>query len=177
MSPTSILLLIYSSIFANDISDHCVVATVRNTKIPKSKPRILVKIYLKHFSEQGFFHDLFYFDWEKINLIADVEYAWDFFYEGFNSIINKHAPLKKYRVKDCNNAWFKPDLSDLLHKRNLAWARARKSKQDFDWLVFRQLRNVCTVKIRKAKADHFLSQTSNNLNNKILENYQIIIRK
>ena len=60
---------------------------------------------------------------------------------------------------------FEPDLSDLLHKRNLAWARARKSKQNSDWLVFKQLRNACTVKIRTAKADHFLSQTSNSLNN------------
>ena len=93
-----------ASIFAHDISDHCVIATVRNTKIPKTKPRILVKRDLKHFSEQGFFHDLFYFNWEKINLIPDVDCAWDFFYEGFNSIINKHAPLKKYTVKGRNNA-------------------------------------------------------------------------
>ena len=28
-----------ASVFANDISDHCVIATVRNTKVPKTKPR------------------------------------------------------------------------------------------------------------------------------------------
>ncbi len=47
----------------------------------------------------------------------------------------------------------------------MAWAKARKSNQNSDWLVFRQLRNACTLKIRKAKADHFLSQTTHNLNN------------
>lgn len=32
-----------ASVFVNDISDHCVVATIRNTKIPKAKPRIIIK--------------------------------------------------------------------------------------------------------------------------------------
>ena len=84
-----------ASIFASDISDHCFVVTFRNVRIPKTKPCILVKRDLKHFSKPGFFHNLFYFDWEKISLIADVDHAWDFFHEGFNSIINKHTPLKK----------------------------------------------------------------------------------
>ncbi len=91
--------------------------------------------------------------------------AWNLFHEGFTNIINKYAPLKKYRVKGRNNAWFSPDLANILHERNVAWAKARKSNQNSDWLVFRQLRNACTLKIRKAKADHFLSQTTHNLNN------------
>jgi len=41
----------------------------------------------------------------------------------------------------------------------------KKSNLNSDWLVFRQLRNTCTLKIRKAKSDHFLSQTTHNLNN------------
>ena len=154
-----------ASIFANDISDHCVVATVRNTKIPKTKPRIIVKRNMKHFSEQEFLNDLSNYDWEKINTSTDVESAWSLFYEGFTNIINKYAPLKKYRVKGRNNAWFSSDLAITLHERNVAWAKARKSNQNSDWLVFRQLRNACTLKIRKAKADHFLSQTTHNLNN------------
>ncbi len=63
-----------ASVFANDISDHCVVATVRNTKIPKSKPCI-TKRDMKHFKEQAFLHDLYHFNWGKINLIPEVESA------------------------------------------------------------------------------------------------------
>lgn len=79
--------------------------------------------------------------------------------------MNKYAPLKKYSVNGRNNALFSPDLANILHERNAAWAKARKSNQNSDWLVFRQLRNLCTPKIRKAKADYFLSQTPHNLNN------------
>lgn len=139
-----------ASIFANDISDHCAVATVRAAKLPKFKPTITVKRDMKHFSEQGFLHDLFYTDWEKMYAIADVDNAWDYFYEAFYSLVNKHAPFKKYRVNGRRNPWFTPDLSALLHERDLAWAKAKKSKLNTDWQDFRHLRNSCTVKIKKS---------------------------
>uniref|UniRef100_A0A8C1QAV6 Reverse transcriptase domain-containing protein n=1 Tax=Cyprinus carpio TaxID=7962 RepID=A0A8C1QAV6_CYPCA len=73
-------------------------------------------------------------------------------------------PHSKDRVKGRDNVWFSNDLSDLL-ERNQAWAQARKSKLEYDWLKFRRLRNLCTVKIRNAKSAYFLSETSKNLNN------------
>lgn len=88
-----------------------------------------------------------------------------FFYDGFTEIVNKHAPLRRFRIKGQNNLWFTSELSNLLHECNLAWVKARKTNNNSDWLHFRQLRNAWTVAIRKAKADHFLTQTTNNLNN------------
>lgn len=120
---------------------------------------------MKHFSEQGFLHDLKNLEWEQINLIPDLEIAWELFYASFSALVYKHAPLKRYRVKGRNNAWFSPLLSNMLHERNLAWAKARKTDLNSDWLDFRRLRNACTVAVRKAKAEHFLMQTSKNLNN------------
>lgn len=109
-----------ASIFANYLSDHCVITTVRNTKIPKTKPNVITKRDMKHFSEQGFLHDLNNLEWELINLIPDLEIAWEFFYANFSALVNKHAPLKRYRVKGRNNAWFSHPLSIMLHERNLA---------------------------------------------------------
>lgn len=63
----------YASVFANDISDHCLIASVRNTKIPKTRPRIIFKRATKQFSMQGFLNDLYDFDWGRISLIDDVE--------------------------------------------------------------------------------------------------------
>jgi len=50
---------------------------------------------MKHSSGQDFFLDLFNDEWDKSNLISDVDSAWAFFYEGFVNIVNKHAPLRK----------------------------------------------------------------------------------
>lgn len=43
-------------VFANDLSDHCAIAVVRNARLPKTKPRILLKREFKHFNEQAFVH-------------------------------------------------------------------------------------------------------------------------
>ncbi len=110
---------------------------------------------MSQFSEQGFVHDLAQLDWEKISLIPDIECAWNYFYEGLINIINKHAPFKKYCVKGRDNPWFSPTLSNSLHEHDVAWARARHSDLQSDWLCFRRLRNRCTMMTRKAKADYF----------------------
>lgn len=86
-------------IFANDVSDHCIIATVRNAKLPKSKPQHLLKRNFKHFSEQAFFHELSHFEWNRISLIDDVDLAWKFFYDVFLGILNKLAPFWEFRVK------------------------------------------------------------------------------
>ncbi len=144
-----------ASVFANDISDHCVVATVRNTKIPKSKPCIITKRDMKHFKEQAFLHDLYNFDCGKIYLIPEVESAWNYFYESFIYFINKHASFRKFRVKGRHNVLFTPELSNLLRERNLAWSKARSTNLKEDWLIFRQLRNMSTAAIRRLRLTTF----------------------
>ena len=105
--------------------------------------------------EQGFVHDL----------CADVETAWSYFYLGFMEIIDRHAPLRKFRVKGRDNPWFFADLSSLLHERNKAWAKARKSGTEVEWLCFRQLRNSFTSHFKSAESKYYLSVTTENLNN------------
>lgn len=85
------------------MSDHCAVGIVRNAKLPKIKPRIITRRCMSQFSEQGFGHDLALFDWEKISLIPDIECAWKYFHEGLTTIINRHAPFKKYCIKGRDN--------------------------------------------------------------------------
>ncbi len=58
-----------------------------------------------------------------------------------------------------------PKFSNLLWECNLSWSNASTNLKD-DWLIFRQLHNMSTATIRKAKVDYFLLETSNNRNNK-----------
>ncbi len=73
-----------------------------------------------------------------------IELAWKYFHDAFTNIINKHAPFHKFRVKGRHNPWFSPELSSLLKERDAAWANARNTKSQADWLVFRQLQNHFT---------------------------------
>lgn len=74
----------------------CVVAIVRDTKLPKQKPCIIAKRCMRYFNEQSFLIDLVLFDWDRIFLIPDVKFAWKYFYDGFTLILNRHTPFKKF---------------------------------------------------------------------------------
>ncbi len=97
-------------------------------------------------------------------------------YDGFISIINRHAPLKNVCVKGRDNPWFSEALSALIRERDVTWAKARQSDLSSDWIYFRQVRNKFTVAIRKAKADYFIANSTLNTNNpnKFWQNLKLI---
>ena len=68
-----------SAVFNQDLSDHCLIACVRNGFAVKQPPLITVKHSLKHFSEQAFLIDLARVFWKDIDLIPSIEDAWLFF--------------------------------------------------------------------------------------------------
>lgn len=96
-----------------DLSAHCLIACIRNGSVIKPPPLIRVKRLLKHFSEQAFLIDLAWVPWKNIDLIPTVEDAWSFFKNAFLSVLNKHAPLKKFRTKNRYSPWYTQDLTAL----------------------------------------------------------------
>ena len=71
------------------------------------------------------------------------------FFNIFSDIVNKHAPIKKMRIKNRFSPWFNRDLAELLHLKNSICRKARHTHTQADWLSFRQRRNKCTQAIRK----------------------------
>ena len=65
-----------SAVFNQDLSDHCLIACVRNGSAVKQPTLITVKRSLKQFSEQAFLIDLTRVSWKDIDLIPSVEDAW-----------------------------------------------------------------------------------------------------
>lgn len=68
-----------SRVFCNDISDHCVIVCVRNCRIPKNKPHIILRRHFKRFNEQAFLQDIYYSDLHVVSLIPNVDLAWEYF--------------------------------------------------------------------------------------------------
>lgn len=151
--------------FCNDVSDHSAIVCVRNTKPPKVTPRFIFKRYFKKFNEQAFLHDLYRSDIKKVSLMPDVNVAWDYFLTTFMPICDKHAPLKKYRIRGRDNPWFSESISNSLRLRDTAWAKARTSNAPAGWTSFRVLRNKCARLIRTSKSEFYLKSVTQNLNN------------
>ena len=140
-----------SAVFNQDLSDHCLIAYVRNGYAVKRPPLITVNRSLKHFSEQDFLIDLARLSWKDIDLIPSVEDDWLFFKSAFLTILNKHAPFKKCRTKNRFSAWFTPDLTTLDQNKNTLWRTALASNSPRDMQLFREVRNQYTQSVRNSK--------------------------
>ncbi|XP_070295915.1 probable RNA-directed DNA polymerase from transposon BS isoform X1 [Salvelinus sp. IW2-2015] len=144
-----------SAVFNQDLSDHCLIACIRNGSAVKRPPLITVIRSLKHFSEQAFLFDLTRVSWKDIDLIPSVEDAWLFFKNAFLTILNKHAPFKKCRTRNRYSPWFSPDLTALDQHKKILWRSALASNSPRDMQLFREVRNQYKQAIRKAKASFF----------------------
>ena len=79
----------------------------------------------------------------------DVNSVYGFFEEKLMALIDKHAPLKKQRIRKQESPWMNSNIIELIRKRNLSNKHAItcKSKLDGDWREYRSLRNQVTEKI------------------------------
>ena len=72
--------------------------------------------------------------------------------------MNKHAPLKTYRVKARNNPWVNRYILLLWYKRYYLCEKAKKTGDKALYAEYKQARNKILNDIRKAKSDHYTSQ-------------------
>ena len=61
-------------------------------------------------------------------------------------------PIKMKFVKDRNEPWLTNEIVDLIHNKNLAWKKAKKTKNIDDINHAKTIRNNVKTSIRRAKA-------------------------
>lgn len=174
VSKSSLIDLIFSNrsdkisacgVFPQGISDHCPIACIRDSHLVKNKTLTVLRRSFKSFNEQAFVEDLVTSN-SHLNLEStDVQVALDSFVSSFNTIANKHAPLKRIHIKNRVTPWFSQELSSLFNDRNVAWSRARRTGDPQLWSSFRQIRNKCTSAVRKAKSNYYLELVSSSYSN------------
>lgn len=112
-----------------DLSDHQVeFIAFRNTcrsNHELGNPRKTIEYRAtKTFSDSSFLLDVCNAQWNTVLTISDRNNALDLWYNMFSMILNKHAPLKRKRVKHLKMPeWLTPDIleakrhRDMLHKK------------------------------------------------------------
>ena len=145
-----------SGVIPLSMSDHYLVYCTWGKKCAMSEKDFhkykLLRNY-KHFDVSSYAEDVSQTSWDDIERCKDVNSAYGFFEEKLMDLIDKHAPLKKQRIRKQESPWMNSDIIELIRKRNLSKKHAIKSKLDGDWREYRRLRNQVTAKIRQAKAD------------------------
>ena len=71
-------------------------------------------------------------NWDRYQLIPDVQDAWDFLYSEFTDIVDKHAPWKTVKVKGKHLPWISPEHICLFRQRDKAWTTFRQTRDNAD---------------------------------------------
>jgi len=56
----------------------------------------------------------------------------------FLSVVDKHAPLRRMRVRARSSPRITSELKKRMHNRNILKLKVMKSKDPFDWMQFKK---------------------------------------
>ena len=146
--------IVSTNVFPLSIGDHDMIGCVRKINNGKFKPKVITSRNYKNYNPDEMIKDFEKVDWNVIYGIQDVNTALTFFNSIVKQIFDKHAPVtvKRARGKPCR--WLNSDLKKLMKDRDRVLEKARKSKKDEDWRVYRTLRNSCNNQTKAAKRSY-----------------------
>ena len=140
------------------VSDHFPISCAWTVKLPKvNKPGHTYTTYrsFKHFNEQHFMSDLSNAPFAKVYKETDPECALSVWYDILISIFNKHAPLRRRRVKQTVfPLWLTQEIINAMDVRD----ELRREKR---FAEFKQERKRVKLLVRQAKkslVDRLISQ-------------------
>ena len=100
---------------------------------PKHQAKLLNIVILKTNSKDDFVNDLKNVDWESVANKEDVDsavYTWN---KCFTNIADRHAPVRKARVREVHCPWMNSWLSQAMSRRDYFHRRAIKSYSPHLW--------------------------------------------
>ena len=90
-------------------------------------------------------------DFDPVYDMHDPEVACSVFLSLIMKVVDKHAPLRKTRIKQKESPWMTPNILQLICCRDRSQRKAKRSKEMDDWNNYKQARHSITAEIRRAK--------------------------
>ena len=140
-------------------SQFCILKSTKvKTRVKKSKMRDFSR-----FSSEKLNADLSNVDWSALfaNESNDVNSIFSSFYNKFNKLVNKHAPMKtisNHRAKQFSKPWISKGLRKSIRVKNKLYVSGDRAK-------YKMYRNkICTL-TRKSKQQYYTKFFNDNLTN------------
>ena len=95
--------------------------------------------------------------WSLVYACDSVDDMLACFKDLFNSVWNKHVPLKTRIACKDSNPWFTKAVLAAMRHRDHLYNCFCKSNADNDWMAYKAARNYCTAAIRTAKRAFLLT--------------------
>ena len=101
--------IVQSGVIQIGISDHNLIFTIRKFNICKSGAhKYITSRSFKHFNQNRHLNDLKLVDLNSLNQFSNVNLMWNEWSQLFLSVIDKHASIKRKRIKSAKFPWITP---------------------------------------------------------------------
>ena len=150
-----------TDVLQTSFSDHFMTYTLlKGHTIHKHKHKFVTYRDYKNFIPDSFLTDIQQL--VQVNMTTGLSRKWEAFKSEFICFSNKHAPIKKRRLKNRFCPWNTPDIVKLMYTRDHRHKLARTSGDTAQWAEYKKLRNRVTAQTREEK------KNTSNLNYKKL---------
>ena len=95
----------------------------------------------------------------------DVSASLQFFCSKLKAVFDDHAPFVEKRIKGKKSPWLSCEVKKSMNDRDKLLRKARKSKNEADWVAYKRLRNYCTNLIKRSKASFRRNLLAENIGN------------
>ena len=128
----------------------------------------------KNFSEAQFKSELFNINWKSVLEInkKGVDFSFSKLLETFNTLLQKHAPIKKLSKKDkkaMKKPWITKGILKSIEKKNRIYRKCIRTKnatkKEELYNLFKSYRNSLNKITRLSKANHYKIFFEDNKNN------------
>lgn len=130
-------------------SNHNFIAILRKTNVPKQGSKVMIKRSYKWFDQEKYIKDITNAEWSNVFLQTDPEKAFCAFNETLMKIVDYHAPINKFTVRNANTPWL--ELKEYMKERDQDKLITGSSNFKSDWQVYCKLRNVVSKLNKKKK--------------------------
>ena len=161
-----------SHAFELGLSDcHKMITATLRAQIPRIKTKFISYRTLTNFDKEKFLEDLSKFtnNYTCNNINNDYEH----FIDHFIKLLDKHAPLKKKKVRGNQSRFMNKELSKAIMKRSMLRSKYLKNRTNQNIINYKKQRNLC-VKLRKLAINNDFQKAAYSANNNSAPFYKII---
>lgn len=138
------------------ISDHSLVFAVRKFSLPKSGQTKVREVRdFKNFVENDFIQDVSQLPWDIVYQFDNPNICWQVWKSLFLEALDRHAPLRRKRLKENAIPWVTPQIKQRMRKRDFHKKQAVKHNSQTQWELYKTERNKVNIEMRKTKSKYF----------------------
>ena len=147
------------------ISDHYLIYGIRKFPSVKVNTQIIEFRDFKNLNERAFLDDIRSLGTLNLHQYASANEMWLVWKEHYAKICDKHAPIKRRKIRNKSNPWITDLLLHEKRHKNYLKRKACKTSHLNDWENYKYARNNYNKLIKNTIKRHFSNDIQNNKEN------------